>query len=72
MLWCTSDPHQGDIADEEFHPTLVNSLTDAQVLEKIHEFVGNYKGEWRWTFGAGQNCRTFQAELMDYVGLTKE
>jgi hypothetical protein len=67
----TSDPHQGDTADEEFHPRLTNTLTDQQVLDRIHEFVRSYKGEWRWTFGLGQNCRTFQTGLMNYVGLTK-
>lgn len=67
----TSDPHQGDIADEEFHPRLMNSITDQQVLDRIHDFVRSFKGEWRWTFGSGQNCRTFQTELMNYVGLAK-
>jgi hypothetical protein len=47
----------------------MNDLTDQQVLDKIHEFVRSYKGEWRWTFGWGQNCRTFQTALMNYVGL---
>jgi len=66
-----SDPHQGDTADEEFHPRLMNTLTDQQVLDKIHDFVRSYKGEWRWTFGLGQNCRTFQTALMNYVGLSR-
>lgn len=66
-----SDPHQGETADEEFHPRLMNDLTDQQVLDKIHDFVRSYKGEWRWTFGLGQNCRTFQTSLMNYVGLAR-
>jgi hypothetical protein len=66
-----SDPHQGDTADEEFHPRLMNTLTDQQVLDKIHDFVRSYNGEWRWTFGLGQNCRTFQTALMNYVGLAR-
>ena len=65
----TRDPDHGKPADVEFHPRLMNTLTDQQVLDKIHEFVRSYKGEWRWTFGWGQNCRTFQAALMKYVGL---
>ena len=65
----TTDPDQGEPADTEFHPRLMNALTDQQVLDKIHEFVRSYNGEWRWTFGWGQNCHTFQTALMNYVGL---
>jgi hypothetical protein len=50
---------------------LMNTLTDQQVLDKIHDFVRSYNGEWRWTFGLGQNCRTFQTALMNYVGLAR-
>ena len=63
------DPHHGMTAETQFHPILVNELTDQQVLDKIHEFVRDYHGEWRWTFGGGQNCQTFQSDLMNYVGL---
>jgi hypothetical protein len=65
----TTDPDQGTTAKREFHPKLMNTLTDQQVLDKIHDFVRSYKGEWRWTFGWGQNCQTFQTALMKNVGL---
>jgi hypothetical protein len=65
----TKDPDQGTTAKREFHPKLMNTLTDQQVLDKIHDFVRSYKGEWRWTFGWGQNCQTFQTALMKNVGL---
>ena len=65
----TTDPHHGDSADEEFHPRLIDDLTDGDVLNGIRTFAGSYSGEWRWTFGGGQNCHTFQTSLMEYVGL---
>ena len=65
----TRDPHNGDDADEEFNPKLVNSKTDEQVRQEIRTFATNYRGEWRWTFGWGQNCHTFQMALMKSVGL---
>jgi|GEM_PF-1450459 len=67
----TRDPHHGTTAETEFHPILMNELTNEQVLDKIHEFVRDYRGEWRWTFGGGQNCQTFQTDLMNYVGLAE-
>jgi hypothetical protein len=67
----TTDPDHDKPADTEFHPRLMNTLTDQQVLDKIHEFVRSYKGEWRWTLGWGQNCRTFQTALMNYVGIAE-
>lgn len=63
------DPHQGDSADEEFHPVIQDTRTDEEVLNDIRRFVNGYSGEWRWTFGWGQNCHTFQVTLMKVVGL---
>jgi hypothetical protein len=64
------DPYQGDVSDESFHPRLRNLQTDQQVLDRIHDFVRRYKGEWQWKLGWGQNS-IFQTELMDYIGLVK-
>jgi len=65
----TRDPHHGDTADEEFHPLLVEDKEDDNVRQEIRNFARNYTGEWRWTFGWGQNCHTFQITLMRTVGL---
>ncbi|VVB69641.1 Uncharacterised protein [uncultured archaeon] len=65
----THDPHQGDSADEEFHPVILDIRTDDEVIDAIRRFAQGYTGEWRWTFGWGQNCHTFQVALMKYAGL---
>jgi hypothetical protein len=67
----TTDPHHGDSAEDTFHPELTNSKTDTQVKEEIRNFASSYSGEWRWTFGWGQNCHTFQRSMMDMVGLVE-
>ncbi len=66
----TQDPHHGDSAPDTFHPVLKDpTKTNAQVEAEIRTFASSYSGEWRWTFGFGQNCHTFQESLMDNVGL---
>ncbi|MEQ9356498.1 eCIS core domain-containing protein [Coleofasciculus chthonoplastes] len=67
----TTDPHHGDSASDTFHPKLINSKTDTQVKAEIRSFASSYSGEWRWTFGWGQNCHTFQKSLMSTVGLVE-
>jgi len=65
----TKDPHHGDSAEETFHPKLVVPKTDDQIIQDIETFSYAYSGEWRWTLGWGQNCHTFQEQLMNSVGL---
>jgi hypothetical protein len=66
----TRDPHHGDSADEQFHPVLsAAGKTEAQVKKDVRRYAKAYHGEWRWTLGWGQNCRTFQIGLMQNVGL---
>jgi hypothetical protein len=65
----TTDPHHGDTGEEEFNPVLLNSKSDSDVRDDVRTFARSYSGTWRWTFGWGQNCHTFQRSLMDYVGL---
>ncbi len=45
---------------------MTNTLSDEQVLDKIHNFVNNYKGDWEILF---RSCHTFQQELMNNIGL---
>ena len=60
------DPHHGDDADEVFCPWLSASdpRTDRQIAQCLRNFAVSYNGKWRWTFGSGQNCHTFQQEAM--------
>jgi hypothetical protein len=69
----TRDPHHADDADEEFHPFVaaLDIRTDEQIAECLRRFALSYNGEWRWTFGFGQNCRTFQKRAMAHCGLRK-
>jgi len=67
----TLDPHHGDAGEEEFHPVLTNSKSDATVRSEVRSFAHGYSGEWRWTFGWGQNCHTFQESMMASIGLVE-
>lgn len=68
------DPHDGDgDADQEFHPVVAldDTRTDEQIKTCLRDFANAYSGEWRWTFGAGQNCHTFQRAAMKHCKLQK-
>ena len=65
----TTDPHHGETPDSMFNPILTVPKTDAMVRSDIRDFAKSYSGGWRWTFGYGQNCRSFQRSLMTAVGL---
>ncbi len=67
----TQDPHHGDTAKDTFHPKTKTAASDADIFSRITTFVDGYSGEWRWTFGWGQNCHTFQQDLMKSAGLSK-
>ena len=73
MGWGTRDrdPHHGDPAEDMFHPTTKNDDDDKKIYFKILNFVNKYEGDWRWTFGWGQNCHTFQTSLMKAANLSK-
>jgi len=65
----TKDPHHGDIAPDVFHPIYKGTKTNSAIKADIRSFASSYSGEWRWTFGFGQNCHTFQESLMKSVGI---
>lgn len=69
----TRDPHHGDEADEEFQPWVdaADTRTNEQIADCLRQFARSYSGAWRWTFGRGQNCHTFQVEAMRRCGLLK-
>ena len=72
----TRDPYHGDEPDHCFHPTLVVAKSDDQVRADIRAFASNYVGAWHyqwwWLPRPPQNCRYFQWELFDAVGLVEE
>lgn len=67
----TMDPHHGDAADEEFHPMVscTDKRTDSEIKDCLRGFANAYSGGWRWTFGAGQNCHSFQNAAMEHCRL---
>jgi hypothetical protein len=69
----TQDPHHGDPAEESFHPKVgvCDTRTDDEIKDCIRGYAKSYSGEWRWTFGFGQNCHTFQEGLMSHCGLSE-
>jgi len=67
-----SDPYHGEPADQWFHPTLVVRKSDRAVRREIRSFALGYSGPWRWSTTAARspNCRSFQLELLEAVGLS--
>lgn len=72
----TRDAYHGDEPDHSFHPTLVLAKSDDQLRADIrafaHSYVGGFRWQWWWLKGPAQNCRTFQQEMFETVGLFEE
>lgn len=68
----TQDPHHGDVAEEDFNPYIHSGASAVKIKECMRSFAKNYSGTWRWTFGAGQNCHTFQEDMLEHCKLDKE
>ncbi len=39
--------------------------SEATIMQEMKQFANGYSGNWRWTFGFGQNCHTFQEEMLE-------
>jgi hypothetical protein len=72
----TRDAYHGDESDHWFHPTLLLPKSDEQLRSDIRAFARGYAGgfcwRWWWLKGPAQNCRTFQDEMFETVGLYEE
>ncbi len=69
-----SDPYHGEPADHWFHPTLTVRKSDRAVRREIRAFALGYRGAWRWSTKAAKslNCRSFQLQMLQAVGLSDE
>jgi hypothetical protein len=68
----TRDPHHGDPADETFNPRLKKDSkykNGFDAIRGIQQFAQNYSGSWSWPIG--QNCHTFQEQMMFELGIEK-
>jgi hypothetical protein len=67
----TQDPHHGDDAEEQFHPTVDCSdpRTDEDIQACLRAFANSYSGSWSWPLG--QNCHSFQEAAMNHCLLSK-
>lgn len=65
----TRDPHHGDSAEEMFHPVVANGKPAVEVKNCIRAFATGYGGDWSWPWG--QNCHSFQEEMMEHCGLRR-
>ncbi len=68
----TKDPHHGDGAEEAFEVEIPAGKTVDDAKQDVRTFANGYSGEWRWTFGYGQNCHTFQESLISAAGFVKK
>lgn len=83
----TMDPHHGDAADIDFHPnrrdfwwwyklhygsaagTKCKCATQDQVKDCARAFANAYSGSW--SYPLGQNCHSFQKEMMEKCCMKK-
>jgi hypothetical protein len=72
----TRDAYHGDEPDHWFHPTLVVAKSDDQVRAEIRaiaqSYVGGFRWQWWWLREPAENCRTFQEDMFEAVGLFEE
>jgi len=72
----TRDAYHGDEPDHAFHPTLVVEKSDDDVRAEIRGFaqryVGGFRWQWWWLRQPAENCRTFQDEMFEAIGLLEE
>ncbi len=72
----TRDAYHGDEPDHWFHPTLLAPKCDDEVRREIRAFAQSYLGgfrwQWWWLREAAENCRTFQDEMFEAVGLYED
>lgn len=57
--------------DEVFYPLAPDHMTDAQIHDCLRKFARGYRNKWRWFFGLGPNCHTFQTDAMKQCGLLR-
>lgn len=67
----TRDPHHGDFVDYSVHPLVASDdpRSDDEIVECLRAFAREFRGEWRWTMGWGQNCHSFQLQAMRHCRL---
>jgi hypothetical protein len=67
------DPHHGDVADESFHVVvdLDDPRSDRDIHNCLRSFAAAYAGRWRWFFGLGPHCHTFQKAAMKHCRLRR-
>lgn len=70
----TRDPYHKADAEEEFHLVVAVSdlRTDDQIADCLRAFALSCVGEWRWTFGSGLNCHSFQERAMKHCLLIEK
>jgi hypothetical protein len=67
----SNDPDHGLPGDLRFKPYVSGTASGPEIRARLHLFAVDYVGEWRWTFGEGQNCHTFQLQFMHELGLSQ-
>lgn len=68
----TKDPHHGDTSGDEYMVYSEDDDSQTKVQDEMRKFAHSYAGEWRWTFGFGQNCHTFQKDMLKQSHLKVE
>ncbi|MBN1990851.1 MAG: hypothetical protein JW783_15720 [Bacteroidales bacterium] len=68
----TKDPHHIDTSGDEYKVISESGKPETQIQDEMRSFAKSYSGEWRWTFGAGQNCHTFQKDMLQKSNLKVE
>jgi RHS repeat-associated protein len=62
------DPHQGDRGAGVNVFDVYGTKSKAKIVDEIRNYASSYNGKWSWPFG--QNCHTFQKQMLDEIELT--
>jgi hypothetical protein len=66
------EAHHGDTSGDKHKVYSEKSDSQPKVQDEMRKFAHAYSGEWRWTFGFGQNCHTFQKDMLKQSNLKVE
>lgn len=64
------DPHHGDsTANEVYQHIIKDCRSDKTIKDAIEQFANAYSGSWEWRFEYGQNCHSFQIDMVEAANL---
>ena len=66
----TVDPHHGHTPDETIEVWIMSNRTRAEAWSTLKTGANSFSGGWSWPFG--NNCHSFQEDMLDAGGYMTE